>query len=162
MDTPPNRASGLRFYLQETRLSCAPACLRMVMAYWGIEVDEATLRDCCKTDWLGTAAEDAVACARRYGLWAEEVREASWDDLRRWLTDGLYPILLLNLFPLDALWVFHAVVVETVTDELVTYLDPVQGPRTVEVVAFQQAWRMNRRRAIVVAPPDKSFVHRDG
>ncbi|MBS1253065.1 MAG: hypothetical protein MAG451_02110 [Anaerolineales bacterium] len=156
MSTPPTRPSKLKFYPQETRLSCTPACLRMVMAHWGIEVDEATLRECCKTDGLGTVARDAVACTRRYGLRAEELRKATWDDLRRWLADGLYPILLVNLFPLDALWVFHAVVVETVTDELVTYLDPAQGQRIAEVRAFEQAWQMNRRRAIVVAPLDSS------
>jgi ABC-type bacteriocin/lantibiotic exporter with double-glycine peptidase domain len=126
----------------------------MVMAYWGIEVDEATLRACCQTDRLGTIAKDAVACARGYGFKAEEIREATWDDLNDWLTEGLYPILLLNLFPLDALWVYHAVIVETITDDRVIYLDPAQGPRTAEASAFEQAWQMNRRRAIIVAPPD--------
>ena len=34
----------LKLYQQETRYSCAPACLRMVLSAWGVEVEEAELR----------------------------------------------------------------------------------------------------------------------
>ena len=112
----------LTFYAQETRVSCVPACVRMVMAYWGIEIDEATLRACCETDRSGTAAKAAVACVGRLGLRTFEVRAATLDDLRGWLGNGIFPIVYLNLFPLDTLWVQHAVVVEDVTGEAIAYL----------------------------------------
>ena len=123
----------------------------MVMAHWGFDTDEATLRLYCKTDLLGTSAKDAVACAKHFGFDAIEVRGASFSNLGEWLTKGFYPILLLNLFPLDALWVSHAVVLEHVSDERVVYLDPAQGRRTANLIAFEQAWQMGKNRAILVA-----------
>jgi len=143
--------STLPFFAQETRTSCVPACVRMVMATWGIEIDEATLRVCCQTDWSGTAAKAVVACVGRWGLKATEVRVATLDDLRSWLDNGIFPIVYLNLFPLDALWVQHAVVVEVVTDEVIVYLDPAQGKRTAHSLAFDQAWQMQKRRAIIIS-----------
>jgi len=121
------------------------------MAYWGIEIDEATLCTCCQTDWSGTAAKAAVACVGRLGLKADEVHGATIDNLSGWLGNGIFPIVYLNLFPLDALWVQHAIVVEGVTNEAIAYLDPAQGKRMAHPLAFEQAWQMQKRRAIIIS-----------
>lgn len=141
----------LTFYAQETRVSCVPACIRMVLAYWGLEIDEATLCGCCQTDLSGTAIKAAVACVNRLGFRAVDVREATREDLKSWLSNGVFPILYLNLFPLDALWVQHAVVVEDVTTEVSAYLDPAQGRRMAHLSAFEQAWQMQKGRAILIS-----------
>lgn len=44
----------------------------------------------------------------------------------------------------------HAVVMESVGEETIIYLDPIYGRKSAAVVSFDQAWAMNRRRAIVV------------
>ena len=141
---------SLTLFLQETRISCTVACLRMVLAHSGILVDEATLRAGCKTTESGTRAQDAAACARQYGFEAEEVSNARWQELEEWLAAGIYPIILLNLFPLRLLWVKHAVIAESADQDRVTYLDPIYGRQEAEITVFDQAWAMNRYRAILV------------
>jgi len=141
---------SLPFFSQETRVSCTVACLRIVLAHWGIVCDEATLRDGCKTTLMGTSASDAVACARGHGLLADAIIGAKWSDMTAWLQDETYPIALLNLFPLRALWVKHAVVVKEVDEEAVAYLDPIYGQQKAVRSSFDQAWAMNRYRAILV------------
>ena len=141
---------SLRFFPQETPVSCTVACLRMVFAHYDIIVDETTLYVCCRTTMQGTRASDAVACARSYGLLADERREVQWNDVRMALSAGIYPIIMLNLFPLAALWVMHAVVLQAFDEQHVHYLDPVYGAKSADIIAFDQAWTMKQRRAIVI------------
>ncbi len=75
----------------------------MVLAHWGIVEEEATLRVCCQTTEQGTRASEAVACAQKYGLQADELRDVQWTDVRGMLAAEIYPIALLNLLPLHAL-----------------------------------------------------------
>jgi ABC-type bacteriocin/lantibiotic exporter with double-glycine peptidase domain len=46
--------SKLPFYKQEEPYSCAPACLRMVLAAKGYTVSESALRERCDCTFLGT------------------------------------------------------------------------------------------------------------
>jgi ABC-type bacteriocin/lantibiotic exporter with double-glycine peptidase domain len=124
----------------------------MVMAYWGIEVDEPSLHECCQSTVSGTRAEDAVDCARQYGFSAEHRRNNEMDALAQWLEKGVFPIVLLNMFPIDALWRMHAVVVIGAGEDSVHFLDPVGGERVTSHLAFEQAWRMNLGRAVIIAP----------
>jgi ATP-binding cassette, subfamily B, bacterial len=140
----------LPFYPQETDYSCVPACLRMVMASLGIQVDEATLRVCCETDPKGTASTATILCALSYGLYAFETSNASWSELVHWIEQNVYPIVYINLFPLDMVWGLHAVVVEAITKDTVIFLDPLVGRRQATLAPFEQAWQMSRQRMIVV------------
>jgi len=140
----------LPFLPQETRYSCVPACLKMIMADMGIVVDEATLREGCKSDRLGTTAKNAVACAQSYGLQAFAATDVTNEKLLDLLADDDYPIVYLNLFPIETLWVTHAVVVESIADDIVTYMDPITGRRDTMMVTFEQAWQMSKRQAIVI------------
>jgi ABC-type bacteriocin/lantibiotic exporter with double-glycine peptidase domain len=124
----------------------------MVLAHWGIIVDEAALRECCRTATVGTRADDVVACAGSYGFDAQHVRDCNLGDLRRWLATDALPIILLNVFPIDLVWRMHAVVVTGLEGNAVQFLDPVQGQRTAELAAFEQAWQMNLNRAILIVP----------
>ena len=120
------------------------------MAHLGIQVDEATLRACCETDRKGTTPTATINCALSYGLQAFETSNASWPDLMHWVGQNFYPIVYINLFPLDALWGLHAVIVESITKDKVIFLDPLVGRRQAAIAAFEQAWQMNRRRMIVI------------
>ncbi len=141
--TPP-------FYPQETGESCVPACIRMVLAYWGVELTESYLRDCCLTTSLGTSFIDAASCIRQLDLKADSITNATISDLRLWLVDGYFPVVSLNLFPLTTKWAAHAVVVVAVGESTVTYLDPLWGQRTSDLVPFEQAWQMRRGKALLV------------
>jgi ABC-type bacteriocin/lantibiotic exporter with double-glycine peptidase domain len=122
----------------------------MVLAALGRDIDEASLRECCRTTVAGTRADDVVACARQHGFDAEHMREADVTALRRWLAARIFPIVMVNMYPLDAIWRMHAVVVVGFDDAGVHLLDPAGGARTVGATAFDQAWQMNLRRAVLV------------
>ena len=55
-------------YLQETDYSCAPACLRMVLAAAGIEKTEEELRIVSNCDAEGTWPSEIVKTARSLGF----------------------------------------------------------------------------------------------
>jgi ABC-type bacteriocin/lantibiotic exporter with double-glycine peptidase domain len=123
----------------------------MVFTHFNIAAQESELRECCKTTEQGTLARKAVMCAEQHGLKAKEMRDVSWDDAKALLTQqATYPIALINLFPIKALWAMHAVVLESIDDDLVAYLDPIYGKQSVNIISFDQAWEMNGRRAIVI------------
>ena len=67
-----------------------------------------------------------------------------------WLADRYYLIIYLNLFPLDTIWVTHAVIVETMNNRVVTFMDPIAGRRQVAATAFEQAWQMTKGQVIVI------------
>jgi ABC-type bacteriocin/lantibiotic exporter with double-glycine peptidase domain len=138
------------FLPQEQDNSCLPACVRMVMAYHGILLAEKALRECCQTNNLGTTFPEAALCFSRYGLTVREISQAAWSDLEDWLADGVYPILSINLFPLQALWAAHAVIVEAATPDGVIFIDPLRGKREASRTAFEQAWSMRRNKALLI------------
>ncbi len=142
---------SLPFFFQETSESCVAACLRMVLAYWGIKENEAVLRECCQTTHLGTTFPDAAQCARGFGLQVDEVSGVTWGDLQSWLSNDIYPILSVNLFPLEARWAAHAVVVEKADGQEVVYLDPLFGRRVADRISFEQAWQMRRSKALLIS-----------
>ncbi|NJN53626.1 MAG: hypothetical protein HC804_02030 [Anaerolineae bacterium] len=142
---------SLPVFLQETEYSCTVACLRMVMAHFGVMVaKESDLYDCCQTSSIGTYADDVVACARRYGLNATHLRHCQASDLQSWLSTGLYPIALINTYPLMARWCMHAVIVSQIENDVVQFIDPARGQSQATAVTFLQAWQMNASRAIIV------------
>ena len=141
---------ALPFYPQETRYSCVPACLRMILAHMDILVDEAVLRECCHTDRLGTTVRDTVNCIQSYDLRTFAATDATMEQLEIWLANERYLIVYLNLFPIDTLWVLHAVVAEEVSGESVTLMDPIVGRRVVHANTFEQGWQMSKRQVIVI------------
>lgn len=123
----------------------------MVMAHFGITVaKESDLYECCQTSPIGTHADDAVACARRHQLNANHLRQCQSSDLQSWLSAGLYPIILINTYPLIARWCMHTVVLTGIENDVARFLDPARGERQAPTVAFLQAWQMNANRAILV------------
>ncbi len=143
--------SALIFYEQETPYSCVPACLRIVLNYFGIEASEDELRLRSYTTHLGTNARDAVVCVQSYGLRAEEFRGASLEELRGWLSKELYPILLIDLRPLRDETGRHAIVAEEISETELTYLDPLVGRQTSGLDVIEKSWQMNNRRAILIS-----------
>ncbi len=77
-------------YQQIQRMGCAPAALRMVLAYWGCHLTEDELYSACETsDVGGTAVEGCIQGATRYGF-----------HPNLWCMVGAKPLLFRNL-PLD-------------------------------------------------------------
>src|SRR3989442_7882841 len=130
----------LKLYKQETRYSCAPACLRMVLSAWGVEVEEAELRQLADCSPLGTDAFQLVEAARALGFTAtRKYTLASVDDLARLVDDGFFPIVYIDLWPIrgGVSGQYHSLVVLSITYESVVVLDPLVGERSIPREDFQ-------------------------
>jgi ABC-type bacteriocin/lantibiotic exporter with double-glycine peptidase domain len=142
------------FRKQETRYSCAPACLRMVLGGLGVELDEARLRALTDCTQLGTEAFQLVEAARRLGFSASrKYTLASVDELSRLLEEGLFPIVYVDLWPLRGgrSGQFHSLVVVGVEPDGVVVLDPLSGESRLARDDFEAAWAEMRYLTIVVA-----------
>src|SRR5438132_7346831 len=99
------------FHKQETRTSCVPACLRMVLGGFGVEVEERELRARCDYTLSGTDALKAVDAARQLGFAGTAKYTLSLEELRTLVADGHHPILFVDLRPIDGLRDIHALVI---------------------------------------------------
>jgi hypothetical protein len=80
--TPP-------FHKQETRFSCAPACLRMVLSALGVGVEDGRWRHLTDCSPLGTSAFQVIDAARQLGFPASrKYTLASLDDLAAVVAEG--------------------------------------------------------------------------
>jgi ABC-type bacteriocin/lantibiotic exporter with double-glycine peptidase domain len=122
----------------------------MALAHWDIETNEDQLRLQSYTTWWGTRARDAVDCIQSFGLFAEVVRDATLNDLRQWLKQDVITILLIDLQPLHHEIGRHAIIVESLSETQVQYLDPLSGRHTSTLDLLDHAWRLNYRRAILI------------
>src|SRR5205814_7608131 len=77
----------LPLYEQENRNTCALACLRMVLAAFGTDVEESTLEGQARLEEDGTEIGELERLARQFGLVAE-VQEATVEQLRQFLVEG--------------------------------------------------------------------------
>jgi ABC-type bacteriocin/lantibiotic exporter with double-glycine peptidase domain len=86
--------SSLPFFPQERPESCVPACLRMILAYYGLERTEAEIYACCEADTDGTLPSVAAHCAQSLGFIASAPRLLDLDALREQLeTAQIFPIV---------------------------------------------------------------------
>lgn len=142
--------SKLPFYKQETRYSCVPACLRMVLASLGLDLSETELRTGCDCTPFGTDALNAVDAARRLGFPKTAKYTLSLDELESLIASGHYPIVFVNLGPIDGLDDEHALVVTEVSHTSISVHDPLQGERILPHDTFSAAWAMMHRLVILI------------
>ena len=145
------------FFPQERPESCAPACLRMVLAYHGREYTEAELYACCETDIDGTLPSAVAHCAERLGCDASAPRLSGLDPLKESLADYTFPIVFVNLSPVLGVNVIQAVIIETLDEQAgqVQVIDPAfppTGRRIFSLSMFETAWRSAQYQTILVAP----------
>src|SRR5207253_8348841 len=87
---------------QDTRYSCAPACLRMVLEALGRPMAEDLLRVLTDCSPLGTDAFQLVGAARQLGFPASrKYTLASLEDLATMRAEGHFPIVYVDLWPLQ-------------------------------------------------------------
>ncbi len=137
------------FHKQETRYSCVPACLRMVLGSFGLDVSESELRARCDTTPLyGTDALLAVDVVRALGFARTAKYTLTFDELKTLVTDGHYPIAFVDLNPIDGVDDIHSLVIIGIGPEEVTVLDPLQGERSIPGYVFTAGWV--RRHSLVI------------
>jgi len=139
---------------------CLPACVQMVLAYWGIDRDQADL-----ARQMGTLAQ-AGTPGSRVSVFASDAlevayREGDLSDLQAALAQGIPPIVLVYTRELPH-WTkatAHAIVVVGFDNDSVVVNDPGMSQPAIRVLLsdFQLAWdemanlfaliRMKRRTA---------------
>lgn len=138
-------------YRQETDYSCAPACLRMVLAGAGIEKSEEDLREISDCTIEGTDALKIVDAARSLGFTNSRKFNLEFDDLKSFLSQNIYPIVYLKLrLGTASLMQQHAVVIIEVRQENLLLYDPVRGEIEIDKPDFLQSWNAMRRLALII------------
>jgi len=122
---------------------CLPACVQMVLAYWGMTRSQRRLsRQLQTVPGAGTPGSNLLRLAGR----TLEVYYGSGDlpDLRAALAQRIPPIVLVNTkeFPHWTFETLHAVVVTALDDTQVLINDPgrAQGGSSVSLGDFYLAW----------------------
>jgi ABC-type bacteriocin/lantibiotic exporter with double-glycine peptidase domain len=142
--------SKLIFHKQETLYSCVPACLRMVLSAFEVDISEVELRQQCDCTAFGTEALKAVDAVRNLGFSGTAKCTLTINELYFLLEVNLYPIVFVNLLPIDGVKVSHAMIVVAIAQEIVTVYDPLQGERNLPHSTFDTAWAMMHNLAILV------------
>src|SRR6266487_3966868 len=138
------------FHKQERRYSCVPACLRMVLGSFGVDISESALRTRCDCTPYGTDALMAVDAARALGFVKTAQYTLSLEELKTAVRDGHCPIVFVDLNPLDGLDAIHAMVVFELSEQEVVVLAPLQGERRFPVYVFTAACARRHNLAILV------------
>jgi ABC-type bacteriocin/lantibiotic exporter with double-glycine peptidase domain len=116
---------------------CGPACLKMVLHYYGIKVTEASLAKQMKTSAaFGTSAQKMVEVAKKYKLKGYIQDLASIKDLRKLLKKGI-PVII-DWFKVDD---GHYSVVTDIDQENIYLQDPALGYlRGMDINFFKRVW----------------------
>ncbi len=116
----------------------------MVLASQGLVLGEEALGGLLETQQVGTEVLNVLLLNQCLSRCHAEVASASLDDLRRWLQEGIPPIVFVATGPLRY-WqteCLHALVVAGITEQSVVVHDPAfaQAPITVPQSEFLAAW----------------------
>lgn len=122
----------------------------MVLSHFNLSVSEAELRARCDCTIFGADAPYVVDVARQFGFNKTDIKNHSPDELQTMLDEGHYPIVYVNLLPIDGREGAHALVAIEIGDDAVTVYDPDQGERLLPIGAFFKAWELNGNLAIIV------------
>jgi ABC-type bacteriocin/lantibiotic exporter with double-glycine peptidase domain len=123
----------------------------MVLGSFGLDIAESELRRQCDcTPYFGTDALMVVDVARQFGFAGTAKHTMTLDELRVLLADGHYPIVFVDLGPIDGIEEVHAVVVVGASQYQIIVLDPLKAERSLPLQAFSTAWAMRHNMAIIV------------
>lgn len=84
------------YFEQEKSTTCGPACVRMVMAYHGVEQPETELEEVCETSWLGNTCEELASGAQKLGFEVEVIENITLESLEDSVRSGTPVIALLD------------------------------------------------------------------
>jgi ABC-type bacteriocin/lantibiotic exporter with double-glycine peptidase domain len=143
--------SKLPFHKQEKSFSCVPACLRMVLAGLGVVMSEVDLRQLCDCTIFGTDAFQAVKAGRMLGFPKAMKGNLSFLELDHELQKRLYPIVYVNLLPVDGVDTNPAMAVVAADQYFVSVYDPHVGERSLSRLTFKQAWKMSNGLTILIS-----------
>ncbi|HZS04568.1 MAG TPA: cysteine peptidase family C39 domain-containing protein [Blastocatellia bacterium] len=122
----------------------------MTLSSLGLDLPEADLRDLCDCTFEGTDALKAVDAARQLGFAKTAKHTLSLEELAAVVAGGKYPIVYVDLRPIEGNRAIHALVVLEVSPDTVNVYDPAQGELSLSCQIFSIAWRMQHNLTIVI------------
>ncbi len=140
-------------FRQQLPHTCLPACVRMVLAYWGKEHSEEELAQALGTvPVLGTRPESVVAGLENMGYRALWFENATLERLLDLLVHDWPVVVFVRAADLPHGRIgLHAVVVIGIEGEHVTCLDPsLDREFSFELSSFLRAWSNLRRQGLIV------------
>ena len=142
----------LPLFPQELPTSCVPACVRMVLAGLGHSLSEADTRHRCGHTAVGTTLSQIAKGLRDIPVVVEYQIDWSLEDLTDVVLSGGWPIVAIDLRPVEGIFAFHSVVVADITSDQMLVHDPlhVVGPRSIGRSTFEIAWNSAQREAVVI------------
>lgn len=124
----------------------------MVLGSFGLELPEEELRALCDcTPAFGTTALMVVEAARKLGFPLTVKHNLQLYELDATVKQGNFPIVFVNLGPLDGLDEQHSLVVVEISESFVKVYDPLFGERSLAIESFNTAWGLTRNLTILVA-----------
>ncbi len=117
---------------------CGPACLKMVLEYYGIKKSEAELAKSAKTSLkFGTSAKNVLNVGKRLGLKGFIKDYADINGLKEFVLKKKVPVIV-NWFSQDE---GHYSVVVGIDEKNIHLMDPEFGKRrTMDLVTFKRVW----------------------
>ncbi|HXG68814.1 MAG TPA: cysteine peptidase family C39 domain-containing protein [Blastocatellia bacterium] len=142
----------LPLFRQELETSCMAACVRMVLAALGHALDEHEIRVRCGHTKSGMRLNGVAGGLADLPVAVEHHVDWSLDDLREAVRNSAFPIVGVDLRPIEGLFAFHAVVIADIAGDQVIVHDPLheQGPRAIGLRAFELAWQNADREAVLI------------
>jgi ABC-type bacteriocin/lantibiotic exporter with double-glycine peptidase domain len=143
----------LKAFQQKHSHSCIPACIRIVLEYWGFSyTEEELITACCCLPGTGTLPEDAVSGIESLGYNALWFEDANIERLMS-LTDNQWPVIIF-LYAGDLPYGrsgLHAVVISNIKNGRVKYIDPsLSKEMTLDLKVFLKAWAVLDNQGIVI------------
>jgi ATP-binding cassette subfamily B protein len=148
----------LQSFPQEKNATCLPACLRIVLHYFGVDMSEEALAEACQTNREGTSIEMAAQAMRSQRFEAIELNEADLFTLVEHVVKGRPVIVALDvgLLPYGESGM-HAVTICGFENNEVQYIDPGLGQEiSLDLFTFFKSWDSLGRSGLVFYPKSSS------
>ncbi|MBI2172646.1 MAG: C39 family peptidase [Candidatus Aenigmarchaeota archaeon] len=133
----------MKYHRQETKDTCGPACMRMVLGLLGIKKPEKSLARLLKTDNVhGTLNKNFPLVAKKYKLRYKSAGEASVKELRNLIKQG-YVVIVCYFIRKER--EYHYAVVRKIGARHIHLYDPWFGPgHSYTTRHFTKIWKGNR------------------
>src|SRR5580765_1283357 len=132
--TPP-------FIGQERAETCALACLRLMLAHFGLAdiAEEILARDESLTEG-GANPDQLVRIAEKFAINAS-AQQLDLPASKSLVGRRFFPIVYIDRLPIDGEFSIHAVIPIRFGRRLVKVLDPLRGPRQLPIQKFRKSLR---------------------
>lgn len=139
-------------FQQETDYTCLPACIRIVLNFFGDGKPEKEIASACHTAKAGTRFRDAVHAIRSYGYEVTQIQDGSLDELFTSILNKEPVIVVLGAEHLSyGDFGSHAVVVIGFQGRNITIIEPAFGKEIqMDLLEFLKAWQSRGKKGIIM------------